>query len=408
MKTSTILHSRRARHRSVAIGALLSFACGGEEPELAADTDADWVPEAPEDTDDAAFRIEIGTNDTSSLTRNAVALVGGCTGTLVAPDLLITAAHCGYNNPAYFTGGWTTLPAPVYVGFGPLRASPIYTTTAVAVSGPPLHTSGPAWVDDIVLLRLAANVPSTIATPRGVILDHPAPLLPSALGVERIYEVGYGGIRDRRVMAGGDYEDWLSDPGWTVNSFTYVPDVMGPGIGERGTNIEHGDSGGPMLLGSDTGLVMGVLTWWDPIGIATYGPGTGGRSPIRTWLMGKLPTQRPDFRVVSIQSGGCTGSGGDPVVAVTIRNAGAVMAQGWVDVFTGLASAPPMGTYGSMFRLSEVLPPEGTQTLSFAITDGFDTGYVDVLLDTVRIVTESNENNNASFAWVNLPDCSFG
>ncbi|MEX1366860.1 MAG: trypsin-like serine protease [Nannocystaceae bacterium] len=396
------------RHISCSIALGLALACSATACDVESIDDDLQVDDLDDlDEDDVEFRIEIGTDDTSSTVRDAVARVGGCTGTLVGPDLLLTAAHCGFIDTAYFTGGWTNLPSGVPVSFGPDRSAPVLTRTATQVSAPPLHTGGPGWVDDIVLLRLDASVPATVAVPRPVYLDHPAPLLPYALGVETIYQVGFGGGRDRRIMTGGNYVDWLTVPGYQHNGFEYDADFEGPGIGDRGTNIEGGDSGGPMLLNSDTGPVLGVLSHWAPFGIATYGPGTGGRSPIRSWLTGKLPPQRSDFDVISVTAGGCTGTGGDPMVAVTIKNKGAVSRSAWVDVFTGLASPPSVGDFSSIYRMSNNLAPEQTQTLSFAITSGFTSGWVDVVLDTTQTVDELDEGNNVGWGYVNLPDCSF-
>lgn len=378
--------------------------CDEPSPDDAEDASADERDGASERDD--AFRIAVGIDDTSSTVRNAVVRAGGCTATLVDDDLLLLAAHCGYDNDAWRGGAWYTLPSPVTVWVGPDRSAPVLTTTATQVSLPPRVTGGPDWEDDIALLRLSSPIAASVATPRAVYLDHPEPVTRYTLADPTIYQIGYAGApRDRRIMTGHNYEDWLSDPSLPNNGFTYEADVTG--VGTRGTNIENGDSGGPMLLDRDTGPVMGVLSFWEPYGIATYGPGGNGRPSIRDWLVARIPTQKPDMEVVSVQAAGCTGTGGNPMVSVTIRNRGAVKGRGWVDVFTGLASPPSIGTWGQYWRMSNLLAPEQTQTMSFEITDGFTRGWVDALVDTTTTLDESDETNNHEDGYVNLPDCSF-
>ncbi len=381
--------------------------------------------DAPEDVefddgsesgDDDEFRIAeaLAEIDADTPVRNAVVLLGnGCTGTLVAPNLVLSVAHCGLENEAYFTGNWSTLPSPMSVRFGPNRASPKAIYTATEVSAPPLHTGGgaePDWLDDIVLLRLTTNVPASLAVPRPVYLDRPQPLHPVyGSSTETIFQVGYGGNKNRRMMTGGNYRDWLSHPNtnptFNDNTFVYTSDVLG--VGTRGTNVENGDSGGPMLLNSEEGFVFGGLGFWGPTGAATFGPGTGGRSPIRSWLINQLPTQLSDFDVISVTEGGCTSSGGDPMVAVTIQNNGVVSANAWVDVFTGQQNAPSIGDFSAIYRDSGVLAPAETKVLYFPIDNGFESGWVDVVLDTTQSVTELDETNNISFGNLTMPDCSF-
>lgn len=339
--------------------------------------------------------IAIGTDDISSLVRNAVVLLGnGCTGTLVAPNVVLTAAHCGWDSTTYADGAWHWI-TPMTINFGPDRNAPIATATANAVSVPPVATAGPWPLDDIALLLLTADVPATTAVPRPMYIDRPA----SLNATSRIYQVGYGGGRNRRYMTGRNYRDWISST-YLMNGFAYTPTVTG--IGDRGTNIEGGDSGGPMLLHSSRGFVMGVLSHWEPYGIATFGPGGEGRPSVRSWLSNKVP-QKPDFDVNLISWGGCYGN--DPAVKVRVTNAGARTAWAWIDVFHGLSSAPAMGTMSTIFRSSGNVAPGETVNYYFAIPAPPGSRWIDVLLDTTRTVAELDENNNTGFVRVTLPDC---
>lgn len=346
--------------------------------------------------------IEVGDNDVSNPVRNAVVRWGGCTGTLVAPDILISAHHC-LDDDIPYTGGWTAI-EPVWVRFGPDISNFLpFAARVIEVGTPPLG-------QDMVLLRLDRDVPASVAVPRPVYLDRPAPLQAGSSQEYTIFQIGYGGGRDRRIMTGHDYFDWLS-PGSDkpVNGFVYVADELG--VGTRDTNIEGGDSGGPMTLNRPEGPVMGVLSHWDPYGISTYGPGSADRPNLRQWLRDQLPPQRPDLAVVSIRAKGCYET--DPRIVVTIRNQGAVTSRGWVDVFTGLPIAPSIGEYSSVYRMSDWLAPDQEQTLEFPRPDDFARGWVDVLLDTTRSVAELDETNNhedESLYWwsctqqIDLPD----
>src|SRR5262249_12014373 len=161
---------------------------------------------------------------------------------------------------------------------------------------------------------LTAPVSASTAVPRPMYVDRPATLSSSSL----LYQVGYGGGRNRRYMNGSGYHDWLATDGFYTNVFAYTSKYNGPGGGERGLNIEGGDSGGPTFLDNASGYLLGDLSFWDPLAIATFGPGGMGRPAVREWLSEKVP-QKPDFEVVSITTS-CQGMAGPSPVIVRVRN----------------------------------------------------------------------------------------
>lgn len=118
--------------------------------------------------------------------------------------------------------------------------------------------------------------------------------------------------------------------------------------------------------------------------------------------------EKPDFRVASVEVGGCTSSGGSPVVMLRVTNQGTAAGSCWVDVFHGLAAPPAIGTLSDIFTASEFIPPGGTDIV-FLDLSGVPPGgrWIDVLLDTTREVDETNESNNHGEAFLDLPDCSF-
>mgnify|MGYP000627986009 CR=1 FL=1 len=72
-----------------------------------------------------------GLSQTNSLTLNAVVWIAGCTGTLVAPDMVVTAGHCGGGmTPAWEddavvgTGTWRAA-SPITVKIGPDPDAPV-------------------------------------------------------------------------------------------------------------------------------------------------------------------------------------------------------------------------------------------------------------------------------------------
>jgi hypothetical protein len=97
------------------------------------------------------------------------------------------------------------------------------------------------------------------------------------------------------------------------------------------------------------------------------------------------------------------------MVGITVKNEGTISARTRVDVFLARVAAPVVGDSSVLNRLSNVLAPGGTETLSFAVSRDYQarTVRVDAIADTLRGVTESNEDNNRNNASVAFEDCRF-
>lgn len=123
-----------------------------------------------------------------------------------------------------------------------------------------------------------------------------------------------------------------------------------------------------------------------------------------------IPVLKPDLTVAGIRAGGCTGSGGQPIVVVTVRNDGLLPAEAWLDVFLDRPSAPSLGDLSSIFRMSPRLNAGDSQIMRFSVDRRYQarTIWIDAIIDTVDNVDEyDDETNNILSRRVALPDCSF-
>jgi len=213
-----------------------------------------------------------------------------CTGTLIAPNYVLTAGHCG--SPTGATGvstpiAWPAATINVRIG-GLTRGS----GERVAVSSATVHPNyllGAGY--DITLLKLAANSTKT-----------PTPIAGSALrniwDVDDLQKIaGFGATKE-----GGSASNTLQHAQVPINSDVVcgnaysdfdLKSMVCAGYPQGGTDTCQGDSGGPMFGTTTAGAlrVTGATSFGE--GCARPGkPGVYARvadSTLREWIRSKAP-----------------------------------------------------------------------------------------------------------------------
>jgi secreted trypsin-like serine protease len=176
-----------------------------------------------------------------------------CSGTLIEPDVFLTAAHC-----TAFLESIGVAPDDVWVTFDPTfdESSPLLPGTYH--TNPAFGSGGMSDTHDIAVVTLDA--PVTGVTPARL---PPANYLDSiSLKQERFTAVGYGTVREQKTKGPQslffDGQRRFADQGFRSLTQAWLNLSMNPSVGSGGTCF--GDSGGPHFQGSSNLVVSVTVT----------------------------------------------------------------------------------------------------------------------------------------------------
>ncbi|MDO8399987.1 MAG: trypsin-like serine protease [Bradyrhizobium sp.] len=162
---------------------------------------------------------------------------GRCSGVVLAPDIVLTAAHCVRRGERFQIGG--NFGGGYQAGLGPVAG----------IVQHPLYTSGDAGSPDLAILKLATPLPDRFV---------PAVLNPRVPGVgDDLIVAGYGKSAATDSGASVVLRMVLQRVSQSIRGWVVLTSV-----GEDAANAGPGDSGGPVFayrgMHSLVGLMVGV------------------------------------------------------------------------------------------------------------------------------------------------------
>ncbi len=253
---------------SLAVCVLGSLAGCVEEQTVATHGGGDVFAPPPIDESDGVLRsaqAPIIAGDTT-YERPEVGWLNGCTATLVAPDVVITAAHC-----TGFTTG--TGPGAYYQFTIRKSASEAYRYTVDRYRS----YARALGANDITLMHLSSAVPASVATPAGLTSSTPAAGAPLSVFGYGCTARGYAtdAIKRRYDFAQGDFTNQLcpGDSGGPVITDTGLVARINSGYWQ---SAQGGDIFGDVAANYDS-LVAQIEAWGSSVGGGSQSDrGSGG------------------------------------------------------------------------------------------------------------------------------------
>ncbi len=238
----------------------------------------------PDGTDTAVVGIYVNTNGAT------------CTGSLIAPNLVLTGRHCVAQLPqpidCMAAFGSTTPASEIYVTTQPniwtAQPSDFYPGASVVVEPGPGLVCG----DDVALIVLAENIPEGEATPLVPRVDEPAAVgeVYAAVGYGATSDFGTdGGERRRRddlvvECLGAACGTWAAATEWSGNEGVCPGDSGGPALDEQGRVFGVVSRGSVGCVSPVYGDVAAHADWLKAEGIDAAAM---GGYPTPPWALGE-------------------------------------------------------------------------------------------------------------------------